>query len=378
MVNTRIQKHAHSPGDGNASKAKAAKTDVSQDVAGNSKPEPDGQSSPLSTATDSTCPSNSASHENLTAPAETVDGARNRTAHGGFSDDKKNPYEGILRVLIPVPRIRDLLKAKDIADPVPTFNLIRYYRNNRAVIKRVLLLAFAPSKTNLMNLALSDPTECSVSSDKIVHGLPYAQSFFLIGSVVYSDLFGGDTTKQICMRPLDFSFSRVTAVVGRVFGTAPGGTLFFNGYRGGMSFMSWMKPESGRMSQTVPPHAVNGKRHVVRPWDEPVPVFDCRAGFKLSQYHLAPKCFENPEEGDLVFIICTVGWYKNMSYNVASFNVQVVLKIADGPTSMDGGKLTCALPAYFGELHGFGVSGEELPATDAIDEMEADEDEMMY
>ncbi|SJL12737.1 uncharacterized protein ARMOST_16168 [Armillaria ostoyae] len=306
MVNTRIQKHAHSPGDGNVSKAKAAKTDVSQDVAGNSKPEPDGQSSPLSTATDSTCPSNSASHEDLTAPAETVDRARNRTAHGGFSDDKKNPYEGILRVLIPVPRIRDLLKAKDIADPVPTFNLVRYYRNNRAVIKRVLLLAFAPSKTNLMNLALSDPTECSVSSDKIVHGLPYAQSFFLIGSVVYSDLFGGDTTKQICMRPLDFSFPRVTAVVGRVFGTAPG-------------------------------------------------------GFKLSQYHLAPKCFENPEEGDLVLIICTV-----------------VLKIADGPTSMDGGKPTRALPAYFGELHGFGVSGEELPATDAIDEMEADEDEVMY
>ncbi len=114
--------------------------------------------------------------------------------------------------------------------------------------RRVLLLAFAPSKTNLVNLALSDPSECSVSSDKIIHGLPYPQSFFLIGSVVYSDLFGGDTTKQICIRPLDFLFPRVTAIIGRVFGTAPGGMLFFNGYRGGMSFMSWTKPENGAFS----------------------------------------------------------------------------------------------------------------------------------
>ena len=117
-----------------------------------------------------------------------------------------------------------------------------------SVYRRVLLLAFAPSKTNLVNLTLLDPSESSVSSDKIVHGLPYPQSFFLIGSVVYSDLFGSDTTKQICIRPLDFSFPRVTAVVGHVLGIAPGGTLLFNGYQGGMLFRSYMKPDNGAIS----------------------------------------------------------------------------------------------------------------------------------
>ncbi len=56
-------------------------------------------------------------------------------AHSKWSDEAKNPYKGIIHALIPVPRIRDLLKAKDIADPVPTFNLVRYYRNNKEVIK---------------------------------------------------------------------------------------------------------------------------------------------------------------------------------------------------------------------------------------------------
>lgn len=170
---------------------------------------------------------------------------RNASAH-----DNKNPYDRIIHALIPVPCIRDLLKTKDISDPVPMFNLVRYYRNNKEVIKwvficlllsipwfscfrRVLLLVFALSKTNLMNLALSDPTEFSVSLDKIMHSLLYPQSFFLIGSVVYSDLFGAKTTKQICIRPLSFSFPRVMAILSCIYGTAPGGSLYFNGYHSG-------------------------------------------------------------------------------------------------------------------------------------------------
>ncbi|KAK0431616.1 hypothetical protein EV421DRAFT_1911709 [Armillaria borealis] len=320
MVNTRgIQKHAHSPGDGNASKPKVPKTDAVQ-----SGPtgvlQSERQSSPLSSASDTTRASNN--------------------------------------------------------------------------LRRVLLLAFALSKSNLVNLALADPSEFSVVSEQLIHGLPYPQSFFLIGSVVYSDLFGEDTTKQICMEPLDLSFPRVAAILGHVFGTAPGGALLFNGYRGGMSFQSWMKSDSNR---NVCSCAVNGKRHgpgtyhsccilnqltssltAIRAWDEPVPVFDCRVGFRLSQYHLNAKCHADPDEGDVILIICTVGRYRNLSYNVMSLNVQVVLKIADSPTVTDRDKPVHPLPSWFYELHSFGVSGEEPAVVVDEGDVEYNLEEVVY
>ncbi|SJL14190.1 uncharacterized protein ARMOST_17645 [Armillaria ostoyae] len=318
------------------------------------------QSSPLSSASDTTRASNNPSNEDLNTVEDDKDQTPGHAAGDPVHEDEKSPYDGILNTLIPVPRVRDLLKTNDISDAVPTFDILRRYRNNKEVIKRVLLLAFVPSKSNLVNLALADPSEFSVVSERLVHGLPYPQSFFLIGSVVYSNLFGKDTTKQICMEPLDLSFPHVAAVLGRVFGTAPGGALLFNGYRGGMSFQSWMKSDT------------------IRAWDEPVPVFDCRAGFRLSQYHLNAKCHADPDEGDVVLIICTVGRYRNLSYNVMSLNVQVVLKIANGPTVKDRDKPARPLPYWFYELRSFGVSGEEPAAVVDEGEVEYDPEEVVY
>lgn len=67
-----------------------------------------------------------------------------------------------------------------------------------------------------------------------------------------------------------------------------------------------------------------------------------------------------------------------MSYNVISCNVQVVLKIANGPTAMDGEKPACPLPAWFAGLRDVGVSGEELPVIDDGEEMEYDDEEIEY
>ncbi len=67
-----------------------------------------------------------------------------------------------------------------------------------------------------------------------------------------------------------------------------------------------------------------------------------------------------------------------MSYNIISCNVQVVLKITNGPTAMDSEKPAHPLPAWFAGLWDFGVSGEELPAIDDGEEMEYDDKEIEY
>ncbi|PBK83622.1 hypothetical protein ARMGADRAFT_1089239 [Armillaria gallica] len=360
MVNTHIQKHAHSPGDGNVSKTKVAKGDAAQSS-------PTGtlqsahQSSPLSSASESTHASDNPSSEEALAVAENlgvVDCAR--------EEDDENPYLRIINALIPVPQVRDLLKTNDVSDPVPTFNLVSRYRNNKETIKRVLLLAFTPSKSNLINIAMADPAKFSVASECLVHGLPYPQSFFLVASVIYSDLFGEDTTKQICIEPLDISFPWVAAVLGCVFGTAPSGVLFFNGYRGRMSLMSWMRPEGVAIKMYAPAQSTENAmvQETVQAWDQD--------GFKLSQYHFDLKCHIDPDEGDVILIICTVGRYKNLSYNVMSMNIQVVLKITDSPTVTDCEKLLCPLPAYLQMMRAFGVSREE-PAS-AVNEAEMEYD----
>ncbi|PBL03895.1 hypothetical protein ARMGADRAFT_1070387 [Armillaria gallica] len=311
------------------------------------------QSSPLSSASESTHASDNPSSEEVLAVAENLGRAPIDVVDCAREEDNENLYLRIINALIPVPQVRDLLKTNDVSDPVPTFDLVSHYRNNKETIKRVLLLAFALSKSNLINITMVDPAKFSAASECLVHGLLYPQSFFLVGSIVYSDLFGEDTTKQICIEPLDISFPQVAAVLGCVFGTAPGGILFFNGYHGGMSLTSWMRPESA-----------------VRAWDQD--------GFKLSQYHLNPKCHIDPDERDVVLIICTAGRYKNLSYNVMSMNIQVVLKIADSPTVTDHEKPVRPLPAYLQMMHAFGVSGEEpLSAVDKA-EMEYDPVEVVY
>lgn len=109
-----------------------------------------------------------------------------------------------------------------------------------------------------------------------------------------------------------------------------------------------------------------------------VPMFDCRTGFKLSQYHLNPKCHVHPEEGDVILVICTAGHYKNLLYNVMLMNIQVILKIADSPTVTDHEKPVHPLPSYLHTLHAFGVSGDEpLSSVDEV-EMEYDPAEVVY
>ncbi|KAK0431282.1 hypothetical protein EV421DRAFT_1743266 [Armillaria borealis] len=95
----------------------------------------------------------------------------------------------------------------------------------------------------------------------------------------------------------------------------------------------------------------------IHPRDEPVPVFDCRARFKLSAYHLSPANKVDPENGSIVLVIFTVGRYKELSYSVASYNVQVVLRLADPPKDFDGEKPETPLPTYLTPLEPIGILG---------------------
>ncbi len=118
-----------------------------------------------------------------------------------------------------------------------------FYRltSSRSFNSRIMRIAFAPSKDYLINIVLSDPKELTLHSEHIVRTSISSQSFFIIGSVVYSDLFGQNTSKQICIQPLHFLWPRIAAAVARVFGIAPNRAFMNNGYKGRLSFSSWLK-----------------------------------------------------------------------------------------------------------------------------------------
>ncbi len=90
-----------------------------------------------------------------------------------------------------------------------------------------------------------------------------------------------------------------------------------------------------------------------------VPVFDCRGSFKLSSYHAKPPIKVDPEDGSIVLVIFKIRRYKEISYSVASYNVQVVLHLADPPTDSDGEKPSTPLPTYLHDLKPIGVIGSD-------------------
>ncbi|PBK69306.1 hypothetical protein ARMSODRAFT_1018739 [Armillaria solidipes] len=273
-----------------------------------------------------------------------------------------NPYQLIVSGLTTLPRVKDYLKSRYVPDRVPTVNIAVLYRGNRPLVKRLMGIAFAPSKDYLMNTALIDPGDFSVNRDQVVRSSLMPQSFFIIGSVVYSDLFGLNTSKQICVQPLDFMWPRIAAAVGKIFDVAPNKALMNNGYKGGLSFSSWLKSgDNSKASDTERKIPINGKRHgpAICSRDEPVPVFDCRGSFKLSSYHVKPQNKVDPENGSIVLIIFTIGRYKEISYSVASYNVQVVLRLTDPPTESDGQRPVNPLPSYLHDLKPIGVSGSD-------------------
>ncbi|KAK0466115.1 uncharacterized protein EV420DRAFT_1474913 [Desarmillaria tabescens] len=277
------------------------------------------------------------------------------------------PYQCIVNTLVPLPRIQDYIKSREMPERVPTVNIGHLFSSNLPVVQHVIHLAFAPSKENLVNLALIDPMEFALHSERVVHTTLVAQSFFIIGSVVYSDLFNVGNTKQICIQPLHFLWPRVAAVIGRIFDVSPGSVLLNNGFQGGLSFSSWLKGDRNK-SSSAKSFPVNRRWHgpTIRPWNEPVPIFDCRSRFKLSTYNTAPKYTEDPENGSIVLIIFTLGRYKELSYKVASYNIQVILKLTNSPTEGDGEPARNPLSANLSALEPIGVCGSDEGADDFI------------
>ncbi|KAK0479749.1 hypothetical protein IW261DRAFT_1564404 [Armillaria novae-zelandiae] len=296
------------------------------------------------------------------------------------TDLNTNPYRDVANNLVQLTRVNDYLKSRDIPEQVPTVDIAAMYRNNYPIIStsRVMHIAFAPSKDCLTNLALIDPDDYSVHSERVVRATVVPRSFFMLGSVVYSDLFGLSTAKQICIQPLHFLWPRTAAAIGHVFEVGPKKVLMNNGYRRGLSFTSWLK--SSETSTATPDIPVNGKRHgpAIRPRDQPVPVFDCRGPFKLSSYHTCPADNVDPENGSIVLIIFTLGRYKELGYNVVSYNVQVVLRLADTPSDDDGKKPVVPLPAYLTSLEPVGVIGVSETENVFIDDGEDDSTENVY
>ncbi|KAK0219148.1 hypothetical protein IW262DRAFT_1298234 [Armillaria fumosa] len=131
-----------------------------------------------------------------------------------------------------------------------------------------------------------------------------------------------------------------SAAIGQIFEVGIKKVLMSNGYCRGLSFSSWLKTGD-----------------CIRPRDEPVPVFDCRGPFKLSSYHTCPASKVDPENGSIVLMIFTLNRYRELSYNITSYNIQVVLQLADLPSDEDGEKPATPLPAYLMSLEPVGVTG---------------------
>lgn len=202
----------------------------------------------------------------------------------------------------------------------------------------------------------------------------------------------------------------MAAAIGQIFGIGAKQVLMNNGFWRGLSFMSWFKNNECECNAEVycipltrlqlrhqphlslsmennmdrvrrPPVFMNKNqldeifpsclsswqaRWVFTVWvtdmktdirSNIVPVFDCWARFKLSVYHLSPPIKVDPENGSIVLVIFTVGQYKELSYSVASYNVQVVLRLADPPNDSDGEKPETPLPTYLTPLEPIGIVG---------------------
>ncbi|KAK0430559.1 hypothetical protein EV421DRAFT_1912765 [Armillaria borealis] len=291
-------------------------------------------------------------------------------------------FARIMDSVVPLSRVTDLLRNRDGEERVRTIELVGHLSTKPALLKRLLYIAFHLSKPNLHNLALADPLQYKFYQGRISSGSGAAQSFFLIGQVMYSKLFDEDNSKQICVKPLYSHWARSAAVIGKIMGLKSNEPVTFSSYHGGISMTMYMKKSttSPGDATTSCPVPVNGKKHgpAVHPWNESVPVFDCRGSFQLTKYHKMTPIEEDPEIESFVAVIFTVGRFKDGDHFVVSPNIQVVLCLGDKKDdSIEEGDI----PKDIRSLQQFGVKGAEVSVNKKIeveDEPSEDDKETPY
>ncbi|KAK0432386.1 hypothetical protein EV421DRAFT_1742354 [Armillaria borealis] len=246
-------------------------------------------------------------------------------------------FARIMDAVVPLSRVKDLLWNRDGEERVKTVELVGHLSTKPALLKHLLYISFHPSKPNLHNLALADLSQFKFYQGCISNGSGAAQSFFLIGQVMYSDLFDEDNSKQICIKPLYSHWARSAAVIGS---------------------------DDATTSRLVP---INGRKH------RPVPVFDCKGSFQLTKYHKTTPLEEDPEIGSFVAIIFTIGRFKDGDHFVVSPNIQVVLCLGDKKDDLiEEGDI----PKDIRSLQQFGVKGSEVTVKKEIEvEDEPSEDD---
>ncbi|KAF9010931.1 hypothetical protein BDZ89DRAFT_1047493 [Hymenopellis radicata] len=239
--------------------------------------------------------------------------------------------------------------------------------------RKILRVLFLKSKDTLYNLALADPSEFKCHPDfqtiQRVNGR-YAQSFFIVGTVTFSELTSGRRGRQICVSPALGFWQRAACVLYSICGYTSR-AIRFGTYKDGVNFSSKLKFETPQSSEgdsepEAPPKAtgssawrpaLNGHTHgpAPRPWDENVPTFDATQKFKRD-YTSLPRITTELAVGDVVFVIFTakmLGEDKKIM-----MNVQVVLKLLDASTSEDRETPPNPLPQYLRSLDDFGLEGD--------------------
>ncbi|PBK58942.1 hypothetical protein ARMSODRAFT_983454 [Armillaria solidipes] len=217
-------------------------------------------------------------------------------------------FVGIMDAVAPLARVRDLLRNRDGEERVKTIKLVGQLSTKPVLLKHLLYIAFHPSKPNLHNLALADPSQFKFYQGRIANGSGAVQSFFLVGQVVYSELFNEDNSKQICVKPLYSHWARSAVVIGKIMGLKSNESVTFSSYHGGVSMTTYMKKSiSTGDDSTLHPVPVNGKKHgpAMERKRLIVPVFDCKGTFQLTKYHKMLPVSEDPEVGSFVTVIFT-------------------------------------------------------------------------
>ncbi|KAK0496952.1 hypothetical protein EDD18DRAFT_1352807 [Armillaria luteobubalina] len=258
-----------------------------------------------------------------------VDPSSNKLDNAGaVSTSSVNPFDSVLAAITVLLHMKDLFCNREMEERVNTVDLVRHLSSKPSLLSRLMHIAFHPSKPNLNNLALIDPSQFRFSQGHIVMGTSPTQSFFLVGQVAHSNLFTSNASKQICVKPLYTHWARTASAIAKILGVNAGAPLVFASYCGGISMSSYMKTSAEPSPSAIP---VNGKKHgpAIRPWNENVPVFDCRSSFQLTKYHKCPLDSEDPAVGSFVALIFMLGRFRDGDAIVVSPNIQVVLCLGD-------------------------------------------------
>jgi hypothetical protein len=112
---------------------------------------------------------------------------------------------------------------------------------------RIESFVVGPSYTNLINIGTCDYTRLHARG-KYRSVIPRESNsttpclFYTVGVVSHSDLMTGQKSHQICIVPTDLSWTRVTAVMGMVFGQKK---LALSAFKNGVSFSTLKQKDVG-------------------------------------------------------------------------------------------------------------------------------------